>query len=92
MIATEPTYILSLPRDTYTNILLQSIQGDIGKKLSQLLMVKFLRQAPSTLLLPFADILQYKKYEIGEYIVKKNDKLGFIGIIASGTCQVIEEF
>jgi hypothetical protein len=38
-------------------------------------MIPFLRDTTPAELLPFADLLYIKKYEFGEYIIKKGDPI-----------------
>eukprot|EP00825_Cyclidium_porcatum_P042253 TRINITY_DN5750_c0_g1_i2.p1 TRINITY_DN5750_c0_g1~~TRINITY_DN5750_c0_g1_i2.p1 ORF type:complete len:425 (-),score=65.18 TRINITY_DN5750_c0_g1_i2:355-1629(-) len=87
----EQCFVLELPREKYSTILLNSIQPDLEKKLCVLLMIPFFKEAQPYSLLPLADLLQVHKYELGDYIVKQGEKIKFLGIIASGLCQVIEE-
>lgn len=87
----ETCFLLELPREKYSTILLNSIQPDLEKKLCVLLMIPFLKDAQPYSLLPLADLLQVRRYQLGDYIVKQGEEMKFLGIIASGLCQVIEE-
>jgi len=64
-----------LPRDKYSNILLNSIQPDLEKKLCVLLMIPFFRNSMPFTLLPFADALTFKKFSLGDYLIKRGDNI-----------------
>ncbi|KRW98702.1 Cyclic nucleotide-binding protein [Pseudocohnilembus persalinus] len=90
VIAAERTYLLCWDRVFYSNLMNTYKSAEMEKKMKVLMQLQCFKNVEAQIVLPLAQLLQIKKYNMNEFIYKVGQEVNFFGIILEGISSVIQ--
>ena len=89
--ANEQAYVLTFNKDLLHNILEKGLKRNFERVLEFMQSLEIFKDCELPIMLPLANGVQWKKYSLGEYIIKEGDIPKGLYMLVSGQCKVGSE-
>ncbi|KAL4498514.1 hypothetical protein ABPG72_019632 [Tetrahymena utriculariae] len=87
----EVTTLFTVSRDYFKTILLGLIQKELDVKLKLLQTLSFFEYMDPVSLIPLANLVEVKKFKLGEILVREGQEPNNLFIVSSGRLKIIKE-